>query len=780
MFTAITKLHQAKNAAHWKLDTVSNHLIERVIHDLEETSANLQTAVDELIDIQKKCQDNEKLDNQEEIFLAAIASKRNVAELLNICLRQAAMSTRGVHILEPAIESSIKALQMALRFVTCSVCQHHFLGKSQVKEHHEMYHSHIPLLHARHIPKVEVEGEDSDDGHHNDNAASSSKIVHDGTTSLWESSKLEFNAQYSKDYRNVLRLKRKSVYVDSSSDEKIRRRGQKWNVDPKRWQSSMLYNANLTLKFLVNEQDSVAGNWSVSSGLAELMFCSVEQLRQNAFALCGIPFYSPPKTEKERTKQANVGDVMIHYLCTAAAIFHLNSILQTVQNNLRSSVLKTTKEAIDNGLKWMKQCVLSQNYGRAEQFFAWVSKNQQHWPSNREDDHHVSVHVRMIQSVGTTTVDRIFHTKISNTTPIHSLLMFLNCHFNVGYHYLQAYSTCEIFVRDRNYMYIAIDQLNLTANKIMSSVLDEQQRCHDRELEVIFRQLPNGEYPRFRACIPTQIAIAGIEERHLVQDVHIAIPHGVSLSHLRQIIWDEMACENNGREVGGEGNDIAKEDEEFIQLQKIQRLRKLEEQEEAHELFLQQKSEQRMKEIRKQYGTDKVGVIMSRSERAYQGSSLEWVKSSDHLVAQDRAMKLQNDLEEVDRFLEETRFVPLDHDEDDDDYRYISHGTSRQWKNKKRKSKALGREELTTLTMHGPSDTCKSFLFVHRGVFVLPEEEAGILALDNAIQTGSMGITSEMEQRARLMILLHPATGIDLGIDDDDDDDINDREEQEK
>ena len=60
MFTAITKLHQAKNAAHRKLDTVSNHLIERVEHDLEETSATLQTAVDELIDIQKKCHDNNR------------------------------------------------------------------------------------------------------------------------------------------------------------------------------------------------------------------------------------------------------------------------------------------------------------------------------------------------------------------------------------------------------------------------------------------------------------------------------------------------------------------------------------------------------------------------------------------------------------------------------------------------------------------------------------------------------------------------------------------------
>ena len=41
-----------------------------------------------------------------------------------------------------------------------------------------------------------------------------------------------------------------------------------------------------------------------------------------------------------------------------------------------------------------------------------------------------------------------------------------------------------------------------------------------------------------------------------------------------------------------------------------------------------------------------------------------------------------------------------------------------------------------------------------------------ISALESAMQTGSMGISSNMEQHSRLLILLQPATGIDLGIDD--------------
>jgi hypothetical protein len=67
-----------------------------------------------------------------------------------------------------------------------------------------------------------------------------------------------------------------------------------------------------------------------------------------------------------------------------------------------------------------------------------------------------------------------------------------------------------------------------------------------------------------------------------------------------------------------------------------------------------------------------------------------------------------------------------------------------------------------------PSNTHKSFSFVHRGLYLLPDEEAGVLALDSAIHNGSMGMTSQMEQQSRLVILLQPATGIDFGIDDDD------------
>ena len=81
---------------------------------------------------------------------------------------------------------------------------------------------------------------------------------------------------------------------------------------------------------------------------------------------------------------------------------------------------------------------------------------------------------------------------------------------------------------------------------MLSSVLNEQQQgIHPVEIEIVFRTVGNQKYPRFRECIPTQIAIEGIEDRHIVQNVQIAIPQGATLYHLRQIISDEMSNSSN-------------------------------------------------------------------------------------------------------------------------------------------------------------------------------------------------------------------------------------------
>ena len=579
-----------------------------------------------------------------------------------------------------------------------------------------------------------------------------------------------------------------------------------WNVDPKRWHSSMVYNAKLILNVLLGEQHP-AGNWQISSSLADLMFCEPLQLRKNALSLFEIPFYSPSSIRGERHKNSNAshGDVMINYMCTASAIYHLNYILETLINDVRKSMVKATQEAITKGLKWMKKCGVSQNYGGPSRVFSWVSRNQQHWPSIRDDDHNCVIHVRMIQSIGFSSVNQSFCTKISCVTPIQSILMFLNCHFDVPYHYLQAHSSCEIVVRDRNQNYIVFDQLNQTANQMLSSVLNEQQQgIHPVEIEIVFRTVGNQKYPRFRECIPTQIAIEGIEDRHIVQNVQIAIPQGATLYHLRQIISDEMSNSsnntngysgsvhhyNNGNNTGSLSLLVAAKERKRsavdMQMDEEERRAKLEAEEERHCTYLQKKSEERLDEIRAEYGTTRVEVIMKRAARLFSGSALEWAKSSDYSAAQDKAMRLEIDLKEVENFLDNSPFVPSEvnnsdsnressSEEEDMDYNTNTNDRVGEGETKRKKGyhqhHTLGREELATLTTTGPSNnpsnTHKSFCFVHRGLYILPDEEAGILAYDSAVQTGSMGMTNTMEQHSRLLILLQPATDIDLGIDDD-------------
>lgn len=804
------------------LDATSAHLIACADRGLIDASEALLFSVNDLKSKQQKCHKKDLINDREETFQAEIASKAVLVELLNHTLQRAALATRGAECLASSIEYAETSLRAATRFVTCNVCQHHFLGETQVKKHHEMHHSHIPFLEHQMI----VDNDDWDERQsRNGEQTTKSKTLRDDAASLWQAANIELNSQFARDYKTVLRLKRRSTKSTkrsmasdtsysssptasapttptspptiSSPNTTIQKENIKhqsdWNVDPKRWQSSMLYNAKLTLNLLLLEQKEL-GNWQISSGIADLMFCTPLQFRKNALALFEIPFY-PLESHGERHKNANMGDAMINYLCTASAIFHLNFILQTLGEDIRKSMVKNTKESILKGFKWMKRCTFSQNYGGATRAFSWISRNQQHWPSLRDDDHTCNIHVRMIQSIGFTSVDRMFCTKISCTTPVQSILMFLNCHFDLQYHYLQAHASCEIIVRDRKQNYIIFDQLNQTANKTLSSLLNEQQQQGNNtavSIEVVFRTIGNQKYPRFRECIPTQIAVEGIEDHHIVQGVHIAIPQGATLYHLRQIISDEMNSNNFENDQSNEykitlklfqNNRSFADDSDAAAVCEQKRYERLKIEEKRHGLLLQQKSKNRLKEIKKEYGTIRVETIMKRSEKKFQGNSLEWMKSSDYSRAQDKAMRLEIDLQEVEHFLEHTPFVfseensgddDNNNDNGDDDSRdrgddYYSGPEKTEKRKGKGKEFKLGREELATLTTFGPSNnpsnTHKSFSFVHRGLYVLPDEEAGILALDSAIESGSMGMTTEMEQHNRLLILLQPASGIDLGFD---------------
>jgi hypothetical protein len=61
-----------------------------------------------------------------------------------------------------------------------------------------------------------------------------------------------------------------------------------------------------------------------------------------------------------------------------------------------------------------------------------------------------------------------------------------------------------------------------------------------------------------------------------------------------------------------------------------------------------------------------------------------------------------------------------------------------------------------------------NFLFLHHGRKVAVEREAGILALVNAVDSGAIGMRSNHEQNARLLVQLEPANGIvfdRLGLD---------------
>ena len=64
---------------------------------------------------------------------------------------------------------------------------------------------------------------------------------------------------------------------------------------------------------------------------------------------------------------------------------------------------------------------------------------------------------------------------------------------------------------------------------------------------------------------------------------------------------------------------------------------------------------------------------------------------------------------------------------------------------------------LEELVRRGSTD---NFLFLHHGRKVAVEREAGILALVNAVDSGAIGMRSNHEQNARLLVQLEPANGI--------------------
>ena len=866
MFAPSTKVTQTVQKARQSIDNISLHLIKCANRDLLHASNTLDAATEKLVKLQKDCQ-KEDLENQEKLFLDAIDAKLHLSDKLNDTLRRAALATRGAEFLTESIVRATSLLSRATRFVTCNVCHHHFLGEAQVRQHHSAYHNHIPFVVATHDNSL-------DDADSNSN----SKVLRDDAASVWKASSYNTNTQYLKDYITVMRLKRRSTVKvprspssptsssSSSSDSGDAAGGAtsgtagsvtdaaillqqnqnrlKWNVDKKRWDSSMLYNATLTLKLLLDEQED-DGHWKASDSLAELMFCSLNQLRKNALTLFNIPFYPISKQGKKRTKRANIGEVMIHYLCTGAAIFHLKFILTTIQNDIRSSIAKLSRKSIANGVSWMQRCVHGLHYGGPHRVFTWISRNQSHWPSIRQDDFNIFINVRMIQAIHTSTTNRKFRTRISATTPMQSILMFLNTHFDIKYHYLQAHACCEIIVRYQKNVYIVFDQLNFTSNNMLLSIFNEVQLNRPLEIDIIFRELENGEYPKFRACIPTQIAIGGLEDRHLLHDVHIAIPHNATLYHLRQILADEMMMMNENE------NDV--DDDEFVnqniinedvnlerrvikehQYQIVQKKKR------RQRALLQLQSHERLKEIKKQYGTDKVAKIVAKHElqfhtkkaffqyllkkrgakkaemqsvasqmvtgidvtnalsdawkkmpkwarsQYFQSSYKDWVTSMEYATAQDIAMKLEIDLKEVESFLEfddeeweeddnddedEDEDEDEEDEEDEEDDEEDEDGEANEYYSSRGKvfnerhetKRSMGKEDLATLTLHGPSNTHKSFCFVHRGLYLMPEEEATIAALDSAIQTGSLGVSANMEQHSRLVVLLQPATGVYVG-----------------
>ena len=80
--------------------------------------------------------------------------------------------------------------------------------ETQVKKHHEMHHSHIPFLEHQMI----VDNDDWDERQsRNGEQTTKSKTLRDDAASLWQAANIELNSQFARDYKTVLRLKRRST-----------------------------------------------------------------------------------------------------------------------------------------------------------------------------------------------------------------------------------------------------------------------------------------------------------------------------------------------------------------------------------------------------------------------------------------------------------------------------------------------------------------------------------------------------------------------------------------
>lgn len=279
--------------------------------------------------------------------------------------------------------------------------------------------------------------------------------------------------------------------------------------------------------------------WTVSAELASAALLTEYDLLRSSHSLYGGTAY---ESKVQHTHHATLKT------CTALAVAILHKALPFYERLLveddsdadqAERLIRDAKRAERLGIRWLRGSQLitkSSNVDNSEAWddcgqrgVEWAARTVQFWPSPKSSDFQVSVVVQARQSGGSGVLT--FRTSLASDAPLHSLFEFLMVRFECCFCFLENYFGAQVYYSDQDGRWLCWDQANPTANITLS------QLCSDvEELPVLHVVVPR--MPPLRPCVKVRVAISELTQRHIVGDLEVAVPRGVTLYHFRQLLFD--------------------------------------------------------------------------------------------------------------------------------------------------------------------------------------------------------------------------------------------------
>lgn len=518
-------------------------------------------------------------------FNVHIQLRKAAAKSLNIALMSSAISLRANKLLNYAITQSRHALTKIKPLESCPVCNHHFLSYEELEIHLTRKHEIVPdSNHWKSLMKKRYDHLGDQSKNHAEYDPVAYKL-HQKAVRICHS----FNSETAS---KPITLKGSSPPNPSSNHESpplpvsngsSRRSPWRRVFETKQWQKDLHQNIIASLSRLTNLKKTSTKSshiyWEPSDELAELLFCSVSDLRKNC-----LEIYSSRGYPGNGDISSLVRQEICLKVCTAAVVYILQYNLKVLGRlplgewMLKQSVV-TFSKVVREGIRFLKEHsgnrILLETKKRGSigyyieddmgiKAFEYIARTQEFWPSFGEDDFDVELRVLNLSSIGGRFIaERVFRTQISQNQPVHSIFAYLNTHVNFDFHPLQRYCAAEIVVFDpvknetimlelpnkvANYQLKKIlnicrnkqrFRLNRSSTDAQTGMLNSWWSPSTAVIEVVMFPDPAGNYPRFRPCNSMKLCIGDVKEKNIVSNFQVGVPAGCTLRHLRQLIRDE-------------------------------------------------------------------------------------------------------------------------------------------------------------------------------------------------------------------------------------------------